>query len=228
MPGLQGMKQLLTASLLTSLVACAAFFGHGPHVPDDYQGTTQVTIANAWDHELCAFLIFEGSPNVENWLGDKSKKQNIAPGATRVFSIKPGTYHVIGGFCDGDQTIAAAGTYGAQTTTIQGPTLIALGPKSVEPVAGARKLVFAQIHGVQQGGAAEEGVSEPAAEEPAAEESPSSSSSSSSSSAEPAPSGPACLAHGAVCDSQHSCCSGMTCASQTKFSDGSLGNGYCQ
>jgi hypothetical protein len=223
------MKHLL---LLAPLVGCALFLGHGPHVPSDYQGTTQVTVTNAWDHELCAFSVFKDGDGNENWLGDKSKKQNIAPGASRVFSIKPGTYHVIGGFCEGgDQLVGAVGTYGAATKAIEGPTLIALGPKPVAPIAGMHKLAFAKVLAIQQTqGGAEGGAEEPAAEEPtegATESAPASSSSSSSSEAA-APSGPTCLAHGAVCDDDHHCCSGMSCASRTKFSDGSFGNGYCQ
>ncbi len=95
------MKHFLAACLLTSLVACAAILGSGPHVPNEYQGTIQITVENAWGKDICVVTIFAGDANnADNWLGTKSKKVNLPPGAARVFSIKPGRYHVVGGFCD--------------------------------------------------------------------------------------------------------------------------------
>jgi len=205
--------------------------GKAPHVPSAYQGTTQITVTNAWERPLCAFSLDAGAVrNTENWLGDGHNLQAIAPGASRTFAVKPGTYHVLGGFCDGSQLVAAVGNYGAATTTIQGTSLIAMGPKHVDAVAGAQTLAFPKLYYPQA--ASSGGAEEPAAEEPAANEAPSSSSSSSSSasasSAEAAPAGPQCLQHGAVCSEGQTCCAGMKCASRTKFSDGSLGNGYCE
>ena len=216
-----------------TLGACGALFAKGPHVPSAYQGTTEITVANAFDRELCVFMMFQngGATPSENWLGDHSKQQNIAPGGRRTFSVKPGTYNVIGGYCQGGQAIGAVGTYGAETTSIEGPTLIALGPKPVDAVAGANTLAFTKLYSVPAGGGGGGDVAESPAEEPASSESSSSpepSSSSSSSSSEAAPSGPKCLAHGAVCNDAEPCCAGMTCASRTKYSDGSRGNGYCE
>lgn len=230
------MKRLVPVSFvaaglaLVSLGACDVLFGQGPHVPAAYQGAAQITVANAWDHELCTFTVFAGDSTGDNWLGDGSKRQAIPPGANRTFSIKPGVYHVIAGFCDGEQAIAAAGTYGAATTTIPGPTLLAFGPRHVGAVAHADKRTFSRLYFVQQAaqGGGEAEPEEQAAPEPSASESSSASSSSSSSSSAATPSGPTCLPHGAVCNAGPPCCTGMTCASRFKYSDGSLGNGYCQ
>ena len=212
---------------LLFLGGCSFLLGKGPHVPSDYQGTTEITVANAWDHPLCVFSLSEqADARLDNWLGDRSKQQTVAPGARRTFAIKPGVYHVIGGYCDGGQALAAAGTYGAATTEIKGPTLIALGPNHVDPVAGVDTRAFPKLY-YAQADAGGGGGEAPAAEEPAAESAPATAASSSSS--EPAaPAGPQCLPHGAVCADGPACCGGMKCASRTKFSDGSLGNGYCE
>ncbi len=74
------MKQLLALSLVSSLVACAAFLGTGPHVPTAYQGTVKVTVANASDAEMCIFGLMAGNDQGENWLGDKSKAETVLPG----------------------------------------------------------------------------------------------------------------------------------------------------
>src|SRR3954470_14443995 len=71
------MKHLWPATLVTALTAC--LFGTGPHVPSAYQGTTPITIVNAWDHEMCAFSVFQADPGADNWLGSGGKLQNLAP-----------------------------------------------------------------------------------------------------------------------------------------------------
>jgi len=223
---------VLCGLALGALAACGALFGKGPHVPDAYAGTTQVTIANAGDAEICVFTMFsDGGSSEDNWLGDKTKAQVLKPKERHSYNIKPGTYHVNAGFCQDGQLIAAVGTYGSATKTIEGPTFIALGPLAVEPIAGAQRITFSKFYRAAGGGGdAGGGETATPSEEPASAEASSSSSSSSSSasSSSEAPSGPKCLAHGAVCNDAEHCCSGMSCASRTKFSDGSLGNGYCQ
>ena len=208
------MKHLLCVSAVT-LVACGALFGTGPHVPGSYQGTTQITVANAGDRDICAFMIFAADDSrADNWLGDKSKRQSIAPGATKTFSIKPGTYHIVGAFCDGETVLGAVGTYGAATKTIDAPTLIALGPKDVAPVANATTLRFTQVYGANTGGGGGGGGEEPAAEAPA-EETPASSSSSSSAatSSEPSKPAPRCQGSGGTCGFENDgpCCAGTKC-----------------
>lgn len=208
------MKQLLSVAAV-SLVGCAAFFGHGPRVPDDYQGTTQITVANAADKPLCAFMLWAGdSSAADNWLGDKSKKEDLQPGATRTFSIRPGVYHIVGGFCDGETLLAAMGTYGPATKSIQGPTTIAFGQNQVAAVAGSHTLRFTQVFAAGGGGGG--GGEEPAAEEAPAEEASSSSSSSSSSSPAAAEKPAArCQGSGGTCGFENDapCCAGTTCTS---------------
>lgn len=208
------MRHLFSSSLLASglavasLGACSLFLGNAPHVPSDFAGTTQITVANASDRDLCVFAIFANDPNhMENWLGDKSRKQNIAPGGTRVFSIKPGVYHVLGGYCDGEQAIGASGTYGPQTTVIGGPTLIALGPKPVADIPGTKKLAFSKVWNVAQGGGGDQGgAEEPAAEEPAAAEESSSGKSEAVAPTQTVPN-PGGKPSGAVCDQSYQCAS---------------------
>ena len=232
MTGLLGVKQLpvaisigATCLALGTLGACGMLFGKGPHVPTTYQGTTQLTVVNAGDRQVCVVSLFQDTRAIENWLGDKGKEQLLAPGERRVFAIKPGTYHVMGGFCDpSGQLLGAVGNYGAEATTIAGPTLIALGPKPVEPVAGAQTVTFSKFHTPPAagagggGGGAEE---QPAGEEPAASESSgesssssSSSSSSESSSSSSAPAGQSaprdCKPLGASVNSSTECCSDAT------------------
>lgn len=196
---------------LGGLGGCGALFAKGPHVPSAYQGTTPITVVNAWDHQLCFFTIFQDTLNGDNWLGNGGKQQNLAPGARRSFSIKPGVYHVVGAFCDvenGEKALGASGTYGAATVTIQGPSVIALGPKPVEPTPGTEALAFAEIHFVQSNG----GGSDEAAPAEASESNASPSESSESKSAEPSEgtkaADPNCKPSGATCDQSYQCCSG--------------------
>lgn len=215
-------------AFLVALVGCGALFGKGPHVPGMYQGAIEVTVRNTTDRPMCAFLLWQDGGAQDNWLGDDNKIQPIAPGASHSYFVAPGVYHFLGGICDGDHVIGSYGTYGTQTRRIRGKTSIAMGPKRF---VGAQ-MWFGHLYTgpqapVEQGGPVEEApMEEPAAEEPAS----SSSSSSSSPSSEPsAPSGPRCMVHGeAGCNDENRCCAGLTCASRNRFSDGSLGNGYCQ
>ena len=208
----------LAAVALGVLGACGALFGQGPHVPGAYQGTTPITVVNAWDRELCAFTIFQSAAESDNWLGTRGKQQNLAPGERRTFNIKPGVYHVLGGFCHDGQTVAASGTYGAATVTIQGPSLIALGPNPVQPSPGAQTLAFAKVYFPQQnpgGGGGEAPAEASQAEAPdSSSSSDDSSSAAESSGATAEPSGatttsdPSCKPSGATCDQSYQCCSG--------------------
>jgi hypothetical protein len=141
--------QFTTIALATvslgALTACGALGAKGPHVPARYQGTTTVTLANAWDHELCVFAISATAEVDDNWLGDAGNRQSLPPGTRRTFDIKPGTYHVVGGFCEGGHAIAAGGTYGDATVNLNGPSLISFGPKQTEPVAGAETIPFTEL-----------------------------------------------------------------------------------
>jgi hypothetical protein len=214
------MKHLLsvTIAFASLTVACSAFLGHGPHVPGPYAGATEITIVNAGDAPVCLVSLFQDgvSSGKDNWLGDKSKQANLAPGARQTFSIKPGTYHVLGGFCDTNgQFVAAVGTYGAATKPIDGPTLIVFGPLKYEPVEGMKTLAFTQFYRAGQGGGGGEAgaAEEPAAEEPASSEDSSSSESSSSSENKTEEPSPAkgdqnCKPSGATCDQSYQCCSG--------------------
>ncbi len=209
------MKHLSPAIAALALGACSWLLGSGPHVPSAYQGTTPVTVVNSSDHELCAFKIFEGNPDNDNWLGDKTKQQNLAPGAKRTFNVKPGVYHVIGGFCDSGQIVAASGTYGNATTSIQGPTLIALGPKAPEPIAGAETRAFAKLYPVGAGGGGAGGAEEPAQEAPAEEPA----ASSSEAAAEPKA---ACKGAGQPIGHYSECCSGRATTRGTSHNGGTL------
>ena len=153
-------------------------------------------MANAWDHALCVFSIEQGNPDGDNWLGNNGKREPIAPGGKRTFNIKPGVYHITAGFCDGDQFIAASGTYGAETATIEGPSLIAIGPNTTEPVAGTQTLAFTKLYNAAAGGGVDQAPAE--ATEPPAE----------SSSTAQGESKPACKGPGEEVDHYSECCSG--------------------
>lgn len=202
----------VAALALGGLGACTWFLGSGPHVPGAYQGTTPVTVVNAWNRELCVFAIYQGAPDSDNWLGTKSKQQNIAPGGRLTFNIKPGVYHVVGGFCAEGQAVAAGGTYGAETTELQGPSLIALGPNPVEPAPGQKMLAFTQLHGMDGGGGAAPAEASASSPDESSSSSDESSSSDQGTSAEPSgganDSNPNCKPSGATCDQSYQCCSG--------------------
>lgn len=156
------MKHLLSVSALGALAACSAFLGKGPHVPGAYQGTTDITVVNAGDADVCVFSLSQDHGPDDNWLGEKGKLQNLGPGARRTFAVKPGIYHVLGGFCSGGQVLGAVGTYGAATQSIDGPTLIALGPKPVDAIPGAKTLAFSKFYNTPQASGGGEAAPEPA------------------------------------------------------------------
>ncbi|HEY0251059.1 MAG TPA: hypothetical protein VGC41_06005 [Kofleriaceae bacterium] len=134
---------MLPALLFTA--SCSWFLGEGPHVPNDYQGSAQVTVVNAYDHPMCIFALWTKDLGDDNWLGTPARRKPIPPGGTHVYSVKPGAYHVGGGFCDSDQTIASAGTWNEQTAKIDGATMIVLGPRSVPPHFHEKRIVYSEI-----------------------------------------------------------------------------------
>ncbi|HEY4058016.1 MAG TPA: hypothetical protein VGM39_15485 [Kofleriaceae bacterium] len=137
------MKFAVVAVLLGG---CSYFVGEGPHIPDAYKGTMQITIVNAHDQPLCEFHLWSGEFANDNWLGTPARRKDVAPGATRTFSIKPGAYRVIGGFCDSDgQLSGVAGTEGELTATFDSPTTIALGAAPTAPSPHEKLLAFTNV-----------------------------------------------------------------------------------
>jgi hypothetical protein len=189
---------LTTALLATGLGACSVLLGSGPHVPGAFQGTTKITVANASDAEMCAFTLLAGDGKPDNWLGEKSKLESVAPGGQRSFDIKPGTYHVVaglflprarGGSCQGGEFLAAAGTKGPATVDIKGPSLITIGPRATAPIEGMELIAFPNYVTERFAGGG-------AAQAPAADE------------AAPAAEAPACKGVGADVKGFDECCSG--------------------
>jgi hypothetical protein len=243
------IQQTGPLAALAALVAC-----HGLHgeQPADYQGNVPLRVTNgngpngesgSDEPVICMFALMPPGKRLnedlakldEGWLRDV-----IRPGGSVEFKVKPGRYHVYGFQCKGSRNMwdpyrATAIAFGETVTAIAGPTEIVVrsGPAGgtvvAHPgytVASIATLPFVSSQAGGGGGGGEAAGGEEPAEEPAEAASPDSSSSTKDTAA--APSGPSCLQHGAVCDDQNTCCAGMTCASQTKFSDGSRGNGYCQ
>jgi hypothetical protein len=154
-----------------------------------------------------------------------SNTHALAAGRTEMVKVHPGTYGVFTESCD--EGFEAW----IKRIRVDGPTEISIGgvpasPRGVRHVALETKMNARPLPAPSEGGEEGESGEQQGGEEEAPAES--SSSSDESPSSEPAPAGAQCLPHGAVCSDAGACCAGMTCASRTKFSDGSLGNGYCQ
>lgn len=136
------MKLAVVAVLLAG---CSHIVGEGPHIPDRYKGTVPITVVNAHDQPICEFHIWAGEFDDDNWLGTPARRQEVAPGDTRTYAIKPGTYHVIAGFCTDDQLSGVTGTEKDLTVTIDTPTTIALGARPTLPTHGEKLLSFTDV-----------------------------------------------------------------------------------
>ncbi|HEY0249915.1 MAG TPA: hypothetical protein VGC41_00225 [Kofleriaceae bacterium] len=151
--------------LVILLIVSACIFGRKPHVPGDYEGSTQVTVVNSNLLPLCMFRLFTTKVDDDNWFGTNANMMEVPSGGTYVFHVKPGTYHVDGGWCVQRSLQSVAGTEEEHTiATIDGPTTISFGPNP-PPRHGRDKLIVytkvTVIYDPTIGGASEEAPAEP-------------------------------------------------------------------